>query len=129
MSGQKRPSLNDASLREAYIAHLRAGMRRGAAAEFLGMRRFETYGYIAEHPDYEREVLEAEDAALENVEEALYNAAITGNVRAAELWLNMHGRGKAQKRPSGFQSAPPSSGSSAEPAVDDLEARLESLGG
>jgi hypothetical protein len=64
-------------------------------------------------------VLEAEDAALENVEEALYNAAITGNVRAAELWLNIHGRGKKRTpiAPSGVGER------------DDFEARLDRLDG
>lgn len=117
-----RPSLDSADTRADYVAQLRAGMRRGAAAEYLGMGRFEVYAYIAEHPDFEREVLESEDAALENVEEALYQAAVTGNVRAAELWLQMHGRGK---KPAAM---PPTQSSGSQPVDhDDLESRLEAL--
>lgn len=120
-----RPSLDSADTRADYIAELRAGVRRGAAAERLGLGRFETYAYIAEHPEFDHDVREAEDAALENVEEALYQAAITGNVRAAELWLNMNGRGA--KRPAGFpKGATPTSGPQPQ---DDLDARLEALGG
>jgi hypothetical protein len=107
-----------------FLAHLRAGMRRGAAAEFLGLSRFTTYAFIAEHPDFERQVLESEDAALENVEEALYQAAVTGNVRACELWLNLHPRSRSSALP-----APPGAISTPADADANLERMLENLGG
>lgn len=50
--------------------------------------------HIALHDDFEAKVIDAEAEATEHVEEALYQAAISGNVAAAKIWLDYKaGRG------------------------------------
>lgn len=68
---------------------MRAGMRRGAAAEAMGFVRVQVIDYIRDHEGFEGEVLEAEAEATEHVEEALYQAAVSGNVGACKMWLDL----------------------------------------
>lgn len=86
-------------LQEAYLEHLRNGMRRGAAAIELELPRRLVLDHIRDHEDFEAEVLDAEDEATEHVEEALYQAAISGNPTACKMWLEWKRGGKAPKRP------------------------------
>ena len=72
-----------------FLTHLRAGMRRGAAAELLGFNRMTVMDFIEDHPEFEKKVLDAEGQANEHVEEALYQAAVSGNVAAARAWLEL----------------------------------------
>lgn len=69
-------------------------MRRGAAAEVLGFARMDVLAFIDDHEDFEALVLDAEGKATEHVEEALYQAAVSGNVQACKMWLDL------RKRPS-----------------------------
>lgn len=71
-----------------YLNHIANGMRRGAAAETMKLPRKLVLDHIACHEDFEAQVLDAEAEALEHVEEALYQAAISGNVNACKLWLD-----------------------------------------
>lgn len=64
-------------------------MRRGAAAEAMGLSRREVLDEIAEDPELERDVLDAEGEATEHVEEAIYQAAVSGSVAAAKLWMDL----------------------------------------
>jgi hypothetical protein len=73
-----------------FLEHMRAGMRRGAAAEVLGLTRREVLDFIDSDAEFELQVLDAEGLATEHVEEALYQAAVSGSVAAAKLWLDMH---------------------------------------
>jgi hypothetical protein len=91
----------DPEARELFLAHLRAGMRPGAAAEILDFPRHVVAGYISEHPEFGAQVLEAEQDAVEHVEEALYQAAISGSVAACKLWLDRVGAGRRSSPPSG----------------------------
>ncbi len=88
---------------DEFLQHLRAGMRRGAAAAAVygdddPMTRKRIRDFIDAHRSFELLVLDAEREATENVEEALYQAAISGNVAAATKWLEMHGRGFEEHR-------------------------------
>jgi hypothetical protein len=88
---------------DAYLAHIRAGMRRGAATDAVfgsedPERRKLMREYILSNPEFEEKVLDAEVEATEHVEEALYQAAISGNTAAAVKWLEMHGAQFAEHR-------------------------------
>lgn len=69
------------------IEHIRAGMRPGAAAEALGFPRNVIFDLLEEDEDFAELVRKAEQEATEHVEEALYQAAVSGNVTAARIWL------------------------------------------
>lgn len=74
-----------------YLGHIAMGMRRGAAADMLELPKIQVREYIFENPDFERLVLDAEVDATEAVEEALFHAAISGNVTACKIWMEMKG--------------------------------------
>jgi hypothetical protein len=74
-----------------FLGHLRAGMRRGAAADTLKLERLKVREFIAAHPEFLVLVEDAELDANEHVEEALYQAAISGSVPAAKTWLELKG--------------------------------------
>jgi hypothetical protein len=99
-----------------FLEHIRAGMRRGAAADELSLARIKVREYIANHKDFERLVLDAEVDATEHVEEALYQAAVSGSVAAAKTWLEMHPRQHANQ-PVG-RPATPLPPSSSDPFAD-----------
>jgi hypothetical protein len=86
-----------AAQQEEFLTHIRAGMRRGAAADVVfgsddpACRR-KVREYIDTHGEFEILVEDAEIEATEHVEEALYQAAVSGNVPAATKWLELHGR-------------------------------------
>jgi len=102
--GRKRFSL---ALQQEFLHHLRQGMRRGAAAELLGFSRMTVIDYIEEHPDFEKKVLDAEGEANEHVEEALYQAAVSGNVAAARAWLELRPAPRSDMPLGGSQVPPP----------------------
>lgn len=91
------------ALKEKYLQNIRDGMRRGAAAEALKLKRRDVYEYLEDNPDFLKEVMYAELEANEHVEEALYQGAVSGNVAAARAWIELRGGGA---RPAGA-SAPP----------------------
>ena len=106
---------------QEFLEHMRSGMRRGAAAEVMDLTRLEVQDYIRSDPDFERRVVDAEELATEHVEEALYQAAVSGSVPAAKLWLD---RARPQRRPVPTQPLEtPEGAESAEPvyAEDELE--------
>ena len=72
---------------EELLALLRRGIRRGAAAEELGFDRAALGLYLEAKPEFAGRVVQAEADANELVEEALFQAAASGNVQAARLWL------------------------------------------
>jgi hypothetical protein len=107
------------ALQQEYLAHMRAGMRRGAAAELLGFSRMTVMDFIEEHPDFEKAVLDAEGQATEHVEEALYQAAVSGNIAAARAWLELKGGYRSHEALRGPQGASGESTGPSEPE-DDL---------
>jgi hypothetical protein len=93
---------------DEFLEYLRAGMQRGAAADALGLSRIKVREFILSNKAYERFVLDAEVDATEHVQEALYQAAVSGSVAAAKTWLEFHPHTNpvAPSRPA---PAPPSS--------------------
>lgn len=73
--------------REAYLEALRDGQRRVAAARFVGVAPSTVTRFAKEHPEFARAIDEAEMEANEVVEDALYQAAASGNVIACQVWL------------------------------------------
>jgi hypothetical protein len=97
----------DADARAAFLEHLRGGMLLGAAAYVLKIPRATIEGYVSEHPDYALEVREAEATATEHVQEAVYQAAVSGNIQAAKLWFGLRGRLPGRSGVSRPPSTPP----------------------
>jgi hypothetical protein len=73
--------------RDELIGHVAGGMRPGAAAEALGFKRSELYELLDDDEEFAELVDLAQREATEHVEEALYQAAVSGNVTAAKIWL------------------------------------------
>jgi hypothetical protein len=86
-----KPTKFTAAKQQEFIKQLRNGMRRGAAAEYLGFSRRTVVSFIEDHPEFEAEVENAEAMANELVEEALWNAAVSGNVAAMRTWFDYKG--------------------------------------
>lgn len=74
---------------EEFLEHMREGMRRGAASAAMDFVRRDVLNFIAEHEEFEKAVLDAEGEATEHVEEALYQAAVSGSVTACKFWLEL----------------------------------------
>lgn len=70
-----------------YLAKLREGSRRGAAAEEVGVSRFTVLDEKKRDPEFAEACERAEMDANAHVEDALFQAAIAGNVTAAQVWL------------------------------------------
>jgi hypothetical protein len=96
-----------------FLEHMRNGMRRGAAAEVMGLTRREVIETIESDEELSKNVLDAEAMATEHVEEALYQSAVTGSVAAAKLWLELR-KPKPSMLPMIMPDSPGESG-------DDLE--------
>jgi hypothetical protein len=77
----------DKGRREEYLQKLRAGVRRSAAARAVGVDRTTVWRAIRDDPDFAAAVDEAELDAAELVEDALFQAALKGHVRAQQVWL------------------------------------------
>lgn len=73
--------------RKAYLAHLSQGMRRGASARAIGVDRAAIYRYMKKHPEFAEAIDGAELESCEIVEDALFQAAQSGNVVACQVWL------------------------------------------
>ncbi|MGH2469638.1 MAG: hypothetical protein ACRDGF_06165 [Chloroflexota bacterium] len=99
----RRPYKFTARKRAAFLKLLTEGQRRGAAAEAVGVTRQTAQQTYALESDFASQVDEAELAANEPVEDALYQAAVSGNVRAEEVWLynRLPDRWKDQRNVSG----------------------------
>lgn len=94
----------------------------GDGDDVPGLARHYIDGFISDHPDFEARVLDAEQDALEHVEEALYQAAISGNVTACGMWLDRHERRQRTPTPGGTSPSPAQD-------RDEIEAALEESAG
>jgi len=66
---------------------LREGSRRGTAAHAVGVTRQTVSEHKKRDPEFAALADDAEMDANEEVEDALYMAATSGNVVAAQVWL------------------------------------------
>ena len=73
--------------KEAYLRYLRDGMRRGIAAQAVGVSRETVRLHYNRYESFRKAVEVAELEANEAVEDALYQAALAGNVVACQVWL------------------------------------------
>jgi hypothetical protein len=105
--------------RAEFLEHMRNGMRRGAAANALGFSRGQVLEEIDDDEEFEARVVEAEGEASEHVEEALYQAAVSGSVAACKLWLSLR-KPKAPSLPVLYE------GEQVQPS-DDMDAELEQI--
>jgi hypothetical protein len=77
--------------RETYLEALRQGMGRKQAARSIGVGIRTVQRYANQHPRWVEDRDEAEAEAIEQVENALFNTAINGNVSASIFFLtNRH---------------------------------------
>jgi hypothetical protein len=72
---------------KAYLEALRGGARRGAAAVSVGITRQTVWMERTRNPEFAKAEEDAEMEANELVENALFQAAQSGNVTAAQVWL------------------------------------------
>jgi hypothetical protein len=103
--------------RAELLDHIRNGMRPGAAAELLGFTRADIFRLMDDDEELAQAVKEAEREATEHVEEALYQAAVSGNVTAARIWLE-----RSKPKPSAMVPA-----DTEEPGFDQELAELNKL--
>jgi hypothetical protein len=73
--------------RESYLNELRQGLRPGQAARNAGTSRWTVSGYRRNHPEFAELENDAMQDSIELVEDALFQAAISGNVTACQVWL------------------------------------------
>jgi hypothetical protein len=83
----KNPYKFTAVKREKFIKLLADGSRRGTAAQAVGISRAQVCNYAKDNPQFALAMNEAEMESNEPVEDALYQAALSGNVVAIQVWL------------------------------------------
>jgi len=85
---EKRPPYKFTEERKkAYLELLRGGGRRHASARAIGISPWTAVNHMNNDPEFRAAVEQAEMEANENVENALYEAALAGNVTAIQVWL------------------------------------------
>lgn len=77
----------DALKREAFIGYVRMGVRRVRASEMVGVHYSTVAEALNRDPQFAADVSIAEMARIDEVEEALYETAINGNVVAQQVVL------------------------------------------
>jgi hypothetical protein len=70
-----------------YLELLREGTGRCRAARSVGVNIFTVERHMGQYPSFADAVSLAETEADDEVENALYQAAISGNVTACQVWL------------------------------------------
>lgn len=73
--------------KRAFLEALRGGARRGAAAESIGVSRETIRLHMHKDDGFRDAIDQAEMDANECVENALFNAAVGGNVTGCQVWL------------------------------------------
>ncbi len=87
MTVRRKPYKFTVKKQEKFLQLVSEGSRRGIAAESVGVTR-QCVSYLAGHNEEFAKALElAEMDANEQVEDALFQAATSGNVVAIQVWL------------------------------------------
>jgi len=73
--------------KEEFLKMLREGSRRGAACEAVDITREAFQQHYNDDPKFAQAVEQAEIEASELIEDALFQAAMAGNVTAISMWL------------------------------------------
>ena len=87
IKGRERSKKFDRAKKDEYLDLLREGIRRGQAARQVGVDRATVQRHMQRYPSFAEEVSQAEMLADDEVENALYTAAVSGNVTACQVWL------------------------------------------
>lgn len=77
----------DALKKATYVALIRQGLRRTHAAELIGVSHAAVTEHMKRFSEFEDAVSEAEMARVDEVEEALFETALNGNVVAQQTVL------------------------------------------
>jgi hypothetical protein len=62
----------------------------------MELTRLQVADYIEADDEFRHRVEDAESEAAEHVEEAIFQAAVSGSVAAARLWMNMRKKPESQ---------------------------------
>jgi len=73
--------------KDEYLELLRQGGRRYASAKAVGVTPQTVNAHVKDDPNFAKDVDEAEVEANEQVEDALFMTATSGNVTAMQVWL------------------------------------------
>ena len=73
--------------KDEYLELLRQGGRRYASAKAVGVTPQTVNAHVKDDPNFAKAVDEAEVEANEQVEDALFMTATSGNVTAMQVWL------------------------------------------
>ena len=87
IKGRENQKKFDRAKKDEYLGLLREGTRRGQAAHHVGVNPSTVQRHMQRYPSFTEEVSQAEMLANEEVENALYTAAVSGNVTACQVWL------------------------------------------
>ena len=82
-----KPYKFDSIKKAEYLEQLRNGHTRGYAATLTGVGRQTIYDHIKKDKGFGAAISEAEDDAIAKVENALFEAANSGNVTAIQVFL------------------------------------------
>ncbi|MBT9145814.1 MAG: hypothetical protein DDT42_01691 [candidate division WS2 bacterium] len=83
----KKPYKFNKVKKKKLLELLKSGLRRGAAAKQVGVTPQIVNYHRRNDEEFSRLVDEAEMEANEPVEDALYQAALSGNIIAIQVWL------------------------------------------
>ena len=87
IKGRENQKKFDRAKKDQYVGLVREGVRRGKAASQTGVDPTTVQRHMKRYKSFAAEVSQAEMVADDEVEESLYNAAISGNVTACQVWL------------------------------------------
>lgn len=90
----KKGKLTPAKRRELLVG-ITQGMRLTGASAMVGLERAVVVEQLGSDEKFAREYAAAQDQAAEAVEESLYQAAVSGNVQACRMWLELNSGGQA----------------------------------
>ncbi len=86
-AGEVHRNKFDSIKKDEYLALLRQGHTRGLAASLVGIHRATVSIHMKKDSGFAEAVSEAESDAIGKVENALFEAAISGNVTAIQVYL------------------------------------------
>ena len=86
-NGKRTPWKFGAKTREKFLALLREGVGKCQAARSLKLDPHTPSEYAREHPEFGTAVEDARLESIEEVEDALFQAAVSGNVTACIFFL------------------------------------------
>lgn len=82
-----KPYKFDKEMQAKFCDCIARGLRISQAAQSCGINRSTYLDYYSADPEFKRAVDEAEEAATDRVENALFEAAVSGDVKAQTVWL------------------------------------------